>query len=98
MTQAALGAQVSVNTLEGPEEIAVASGTQSGAVFRLRGRGVPHTNGRGRGDLHIHLAVDTPTDLNGETDQLLRKLAEVRGESVNDAPQGLFKKIKSAFS
>ena len=98
MTQAALGAQVEVQTLEGPEEFAVAPGTQSGAVLRLRGRGVPHTNGRGRGDFHIHLAVDTPTNLDGETDQLLRKLAEARGEKVNDAPSGLFKKIKSAFT
>jgi molecular chaperone DnaJ len=98
MTQAALGAQVEVQTLEGPEEIPVAPGTQSGEVLRLRGRGVPHTSGRGRGDLHIHLAVDTPTDLTAETDQLLRKLAELRGEKVNDAPSGLFNRIKSAFS
>jgi molecular chaperone DnaJ len=98
MTQAALGAEIEVDTLEGPEAITIAPGTQSGAVLRMRGRGVPHTNGRGRGDFHIHLAVDTPTDLNAETDQLLRKLAELRGEKVSDAPHGLFKKIKSAFS
>ncbi|HVT76880.1 MAG TPA: molecular chaperone DnaJ [Acidimicrobiales bacterium] len=98
MTQAALGANVEVLTLEGVEEIPISPGTQSGAVLRLRGRGVPHTSGRGRGDFHIHLAVDTPTDLNADTDQLLRQFAGLRGEKVNDAPHGLFKKIKSAFS
>jgi molecular chaperone DnaJ len=98
MTQAALGAQVEIETLEGPEEIAIAPGTQSGAVLRLRGRGVPHTNGRGRGDFHIHVAVDTPTDLNAETEQLLRKLAEVRGEKVDEPHGGLFSRIKSAFT
>ncbi|MEY2426497.1 MAG: molecular chaperone DnaJ [Actinomycetota bacterium] len=98
MTQAALGAQCDVVTLDGTEEIALAAGTQTGSIIRLRGRGVPHTNGRGRGDLHIHIVVDTPTDLNAETDDLLRKFAKERGEAVNDAPTGLFSRIKSAFT
>ncbi len=98
VTQAALGAQCDVVTLDGTEEIALAAGTQTGSIVRLRGRGVPHTNGRGRGDFHIHIVVDTPTQLNAETDALLRKFAQERDESVNDAPTGLFGRIKSAFS
>jgi molecular chaperone DnaJ len=98
MTQAALGAQCDVVTLDGAEEIALAAGTQTGQILRLRGRGVPHTNGRGRGDLHIHIVVDTPTEMSADTEAILRKFAEERGEKVNDAPSGLFGRIKSAFS
>jgi molecular chaperone DnaJ len=98
MTQAALGAQCEVETLDGTEEVGVQAGTQSGAVLRIRGKGVPHTNGRGRGDFHIHVVVDTPTHISAETDALLRKIAEERGEKVNEASTGLFGRIKSAFS
>ena len=98
MTQAALGAQCDVETLDGMEEVAVQPGTQSGAILRLRGRGVPHTNGRGRGDFHIHVIVDTPTHLSAETDAALRKIAAERGEKVNEPSSGLFGRIKSAFS
>ncbi len=98
MTQAALGAQCDVVTLDGVEEITVTPGTQTGAVLRLRGLGVPHTNGRGRGDFHIHIVVDTPTKLSSETETLLRKFAQERGEPVAESSAGLFSKIKSAFS
>jgi molecular chaperone DnaJ len=98
MTQAALGAQCEVATLDGDEEITVTPGTQTGHVFRIRGRGVPHTNGRGRGDFHIHIVVDTPTELTPEAEELLRKFAAARGDTVNEASGGLFSRIKSAFS
>ena len=98
MTQAALGAECAVATLDGDEEVAIAAGTQTGTVLRLRGRGVPLTNGRGRGDFHIHVVVDTPTHLSPEAESLMRKLAAERGEKVNDAPSGLLGRIKSAFS
>jgi molecular chaperone DnaJ len=98
MTQAALGAQCEVITLDGTEEVTIAPGTQTGQVFRIRGRGVPHTSGRGRGDFHIHIVVDTPTELSPEAEELLRKFAAARGEKVSDAPGGLFSRIKSAFS
>ncbi len=88
MTQAALGATLSVVTLEGEESIAVAPGTQPGTVTRLRGRGVPHLQGRGRGDLLVELAVQTPTGLNEAQELLLRQLAEERGEQVAPAGEG----------
>ncbi|MBA2608157.1 MAG: molecular chaperone DnaJ [Actinobacteria bacterium] len=98
MTQAALGAQCDVVTLDGTEEVSVQAGTQTGAVTRLKGRGVPHTNGRGRGDLHVHIVVDTPLQLSADAEALLRKLADERGETVNEPSSGLFGRIKSAFS
>ncbi|MEY2467636.1 MAG: molecular chaperone DnaJ [Actinomycetota bacterium] len=98
MTQAALGAQCEVITLEGTEVVSVDAGTQTGRVLRLRGLGVPHANGRGRGDLHVHIVVDTPTHLSNESETLLRTMATERGEAVNDHSPGLFGRIKSAFS
>jgi molecular chaperone DnaJ len=97
MTQAALGAQVPLPTLEGDDELAVPPGTQTGKVFRLRGRGVPHVDGRGRGDLLVHVVVDTPTGLSPAEQDLLRQLAAARGEEVGPAESGLFSKIRGAF-
>ncbi|MBV9486444.1 MAG: molecular chaperone DnaJ [Frankiaceae bacterium] len=108
MTAAALGTEVKLQTLDGEENIEVKPGTQSGTVHTLRGRGVPHLNrGVGRGDLHIHFDVITPTKLDGEQERLLRELAKVRGEeeptitvssatSTNTGP-GFFSRIRDAF-
>jgi molecular chaperone DnaJ len=97
VTQAALGTHLSFDTLDGTEDLVVPRGTQTGRVFRLRGRGVPHLEGRGRGDLLVHAVVDTPSDLSDDEDQLLRQLAAVRGEAVAPADSGFFARIKSAF-
>lgn len=97
--QAALGAHLEFETLDGTEEVAVAAGTQHGEVLRLRGHGVPHVGGRNRGDLHLHVVVDTPTKLTPAQDELLRALAKERGESVDEASgAGLIGRIRSAFS
>lgn len=82
MTTAALGGEVTIETLDGEERIEVAPGTQSGAVFRLRGHGVPRRGGRGRGELIVRAHVVTPDDLDGEQEELLRKLAALRGEET----------------
>ncbi|MGH9122982.1 MAG: molecular chaperone DnaJ [Acidimicrobiales bacterium] len=97
VTQAALGAQVSVPTLEGEEVVAVPRGTQAGKDIRLRGHGVPHLQGRGRGDLLLTVAVDTPTDLTKSQEELLRALALERGEAVADADAGVMSRIRGAF-
>ena len=97
VTQAALGAEVELETLEGTETLALEPGTQTGRVFRLRGRGVPHVGGRGRGDLLVQVVVDTPTDLTAEQERLLRGLAVERGEAVSEPGTRLFSKIRSAF-
>jgi molecular chaperone DnaJ len=97
MTQAALGAELTFPSLDGDETLAIPPGTATGKVLRLRGKGVPRLHGRGRGDLRIEIAVDTPTDLSDEEEGLLRRLAELRGEDVAPAEGGLLSKIKSAF-
>ncbi len=99
VAQAALGTQAEVDTLEEPRPVAVAAGTQSGQVLRLKGLGVPHLRGRGRGDLFVHVVVDTPTGLDAEQEALLRQLAAARGEVV-DPPgghDGVLSRIRSAF-
>lgn len=98
MTQAALGAVLPFETLDGTEELVVPRGTQSGKVFRLRSRGVPHVRGRGRGDILVHVLVDTPTDLDPEVEEALRSVAARRGEEVAPAEKGFLSRIKSAFS
>ena len=75
VTQAALGAAISFETLDGHEDLVVPRGTQTGKVFRLRGRGVPHVRGRGRGDLLVRAVVDTPTELEPEVEEALRQIA-----------------------
>jgi molecular chaperone DnaJ len=97
MTQATLGAHVRYETLDGDEDLVVPAGTQTGRVFRLRGRGVPHVNDRGRGDLQVRVVVDTPAALSNEEEQLLRQLATLRGDDVAPAEKGFFSKFKSAF-
>jgi molecular chaperone DnaJ len=79
-TQAVLGADVTIEGLDGPERIRVEPGTESGTVVRVRGKGVPNLNRRGRGDLYVTLHVVTPHDLSKEERRLYEQLAELRGE------------------
>jgi molecular chaperone DnaJ len=98
MTQAALGTQVEVQTLEEPERVLIVPGTQTGHVVRLKGLGVPHLRGRGRGDLFVHVVVDTPTELDAKQKELLRQLAQERGEDLGgNGGDGVFSRIRSAF-
>lgn len=97
MTQAALGVEIPFETLDGTEELTIPSGTQSGRELRLRGRGVPHLQGRGRGDLIATVVVDTPTDLTKEQEELVRRLAEAREEPVSSHEAGFVSKLRSAF-
>ncbi|HMK13221.1 MAG TPA: DnaJ C-terminal domain-containing protein, partial [Acidimicrobiales bacterium] len=96
-TQAALGTHMSLQTLDGDEDLVVPAGTQSGRVFKLKGRGVPHLGGRSRGDVLVRVRVETPTRLSREEEDLLRQLAEERGEQVAPAESRFFSKIRSAF-
>ena len=97
VAQAALGTEVDIETLDGDEHIDVPAGTQSGRVFMFRGKGVPHLRGRGRGDLAVQVNIETPTDLSEEEAELLRRYAELRGETVAPPETGLLSKIRSAF-
>jgi molecular chaperone DnaJ len=97
VTQAILGADVEFETLDGTEEIRVPPATPSGHRFRFRGRGVPVVNRGGRGDLHLHVVIDLPHDLDEEQEELVRRLAELRGEEVGNEARGFFSKLRTAF-
>jgi len=97
MTQAVLGVHVAYETLDGTEDLVIPAGTQSGRVFRLRGRGVPHVNARGRGELLVQVVVDTPTDMSPEQEELMRRLAAERGEEVAPPEKGFLSRFRSAF-
>jgi molecular chaperone DnaJ len=97
MTQAALGAHISYVTLDGTEDLVVPAGTQNGKVFKLRERGVPMHNGRGRGDLLVQVRVIVPTQLSKTQEDLLRTIAAERGEEVATPDKSLLGKIRSAF-
>ena len=96
-TQAALGAHLQFETLDGTEDLVIPRGTPTGREFHLRGRGVPHLERRARGDLVVQVEVEVPEKLDGEQEELLRRLAELRGEDVAPADSGFFAKIRSAF-
>jgi len=101
VAQAALGTQTEVESLDGPQRLTVGPGTQHGHVERIRGLGVPHLRGRGRGDLFVHVLVATPGDLTREQDELLRQFAASRGEDVSPpgttGGEGVFSRLRSAF-
>lgn len=98
LTQAVLGAALKFETLDGVEDLVIPPGTQANTQFRLRSRGVPDLRSGGRrGDLVVNVGVEIPTHLDADQDDLVRRLAEIRGEEVADKDHGLFSKIKSAF-
>src|SRR3972149_232805 len=78
IVQAALGDELEVPTLDGAHKLKVAPGTESGDVITLRGKGVPHLRGGGRGDLLVHAQVTTPKHLSAEQKRLLRELEKVK--------------------
>jgi molecular chaperone DnaJ len=79
-TQAALGAEVEVATLSGRAKMKVPAGTQSGTIFRLRGKGMPRLQGIGSGDLHVKVNIKTPSALTERQKELLEALAVEFGE------------------
>jgi molecular chaperone DnaJ len=84
--QSALGATLEVPTLTGTAVLRVPPGTQTGTVLRIRDQGMPDVRGRGKGDLHVVVRVQTPTNLNEKQKRLLEELAALNGESVGAPP------------
>ena len=103
MVAAALGASLTVETLDGPANLDIRPGTQSGQAIPMIGQGTERLNSSGRGDLIIHVTVETPSKLEPEQEELLRQLAKLRGEEAPPgkfAPgqQGLFSRLRDAFN
>lgn len=93
-SQAALGAEIQVPTLEGSDTITVPRGTQSGQHFRIPNKGIAHLRGRGRGDLVALVYIDVPAKLADEEEDLLRQLAELEGARVAPKKKGFFSRKK----
>ncbi|MEU7984038.1 molecular chaperone DnaJ [Streptosporangium canum] len=103
MTAAALGTILTMETLDGAEELDIRPGTQSGQTIPLYGRGVQRLNETGRGDLLIHVNVETPARLDPAQEELMRELAKLRGEErppgkFAPGQQGFFSRLRDAFN
>ena len=97
-TQAALGCELEVPSLGGPVSLTVPRGTQSGAVFKISGQGMPDPR-RGRpGDLLVQTYIETPKKLSAEQERLLRELAEVENKSVLPERKNFLERIKEYFA
>jgi molecular chaperone DnaJ len=96
--QAALGTELEIQTLEGSATIKIPEGTQSGKAFKLRGKGVPHLNSSGKGDLIVEIRVQTPSKLNKQQKELLRQLSETMVVENTPSSRGLFEKVKDIFN
>lgn len=92
--QAALGAEIDAPTLEGKVKVKIPPGTQSGNVFRLKGKGAPNLRGSGRGDELVRIIVETPRKLTARQRELLEEFARSSGEEVNPLSKGFFDKVK----
>ena len=96
-SSAALGGEVDVPTLEGKAHLKVPTGTQSGQIFKLRGKGIVNVNGRERGDLLARLIVEVPTRLNAEQRQKLEEFAALCGEENTPMRKSFFERAKEFF-
>jgi len=99
IAQAALGAELSVPGLSGEEKLKIPEGTQGGAVFRIKGHGLPDPRGGGKGDLYYHVRVVTPTKLNRDQRKLMEQLGVTLKVDNKPAERGssFFDKVKDIF-
>jgi molecular chaperone DnaJ len=95
--QAALGTELKVPTMDGEHTLKVPEGTQSGAIFRVKGKGVPVLNGRGKGDLFVEVRVQTPSKLSKREKELLHELDSLRRVENKPEQRTLFSKVKDIF-
>ncbi|MEK6590992.1 MAG: molecular chaperone DnaJ [Nitrospinota bacterium] len=91
-SQAALGAEIEVPTLNGTEKLTIPRGTQTGKILKLEGAGIPHVRGYGRGNQIIQVVVKTPTKLTKRQEELLKELSEISGEEVRHKEKGFFRR------
>lgn len=98
-TQAALGAEVEIPTPYGPAQLKIQKGTQSGQIYRMRGKGLPRLGEAARGDLHVRIQVWTPTTLTPEQERLLHELQKVEPAppSAEGVGRGFWNKLREAL-
>ena len=96
-TQAAMGAEVTVPTLDGRVSYRVHEGTQPGDIFKLRGKGIPNINGRGRGDQFVRVTVEVPKNLSQQQKDLLKQFDELGGDRNYQKRKSFFDKLKDMF-
>ena len=97
-TQAALGHEVIVPTLDGKVSYNVHAGTQPGDVFKLRGKGIPHLNGKGRGDQYVKVTIEVPRNLNGKQKEALQNFDSLCQSSNYQKSTSFFEKVKKLFN
>ncbi len=97
-SQAALGATIEVPTLVGPHNLVLPPGSQSGEVFRVRGRGMPDVRGGASGDLHVQTFIEVPKRLTSSQERLLRELAEVERTEVSPHRKSFLERIRDYFA
>ena len=95
--QAALGSDVEVPTLDGRVKYHVPEGIQTGAVFKLKGKGIPHLRGSGRGDQYVKVNVEVPKKLNEKQKEALKKFADLCGDDLHEQRKSFFEKMKGAL-
>ena len=98
IAQAALGDEIEVPTLEGPHALEIPEGTQSGTELRIKGKGVPEVQGRGRGDLEVHIDVRVPNKLTREQRKLFEQLQDTLPVDNEPHEKGLLEKVRDYFS
>jgi molecular chaperone DnaJ len=100
-SQAALGAELEVPTVAGSAKVKIPAGTQSGKLLRLRGKGLPHLQGAGHGDMIVRIVVWTPTSLTAEQESLIRKLAKIEADAPEqidqDEDRSFWSRVREAF-
>ncbi len=97
-TQAALGAEIEVPTLDGPDRLTIPRGSQSGEVFKLKDRGMPHPQGGRTGDLLVQTFIETPKKVSSEQEELLRQLAELEEKDVLPQRKNFLDRLKNYFA
>ena len=90
--KAVLGGELEIPTIDGKVTYEIPEGTETGTTFRLRGKGIPQVNGRGRGDQYVTVRIETPKNLNREQKEALRKFGESLGENDHEEKKGFFNK------
>jgi molecular chaperone DnaJ len=96
-TQAALGSEVDVPTLDGRGKLRVPAGTQPGTTLRIKGKGMPRRAGMGRGDQRVEVSIEVPTSLTQRQKELLEALAKELGEDIHPQRKGFMDKLRDLF-